>query len=126
LCPQEGSSRNQASPPQAPNNNAETQQVARSQAIVPLESAIFYNERRHVGLQGESVTYRMLKNILGEKFQQENWTSKVRQYAGPFSAWQAPPGDEEDSSDDLTYFDEDQTSLKWLVSNGRRPGKRSC
>jgi hypothetical protein len=100
------------------DNHAETQRVARSQAIEPLESAIFYKEHRHVGLPGESATYRLLKNILEEKVQRENWTSKLRQCAGPFSAWQAPPGEEEDSSDDFTYFDEDQTSLKGLVSNG--------
>jgi hypothetical protein len=53
-------------------NNAEKPRVTRSQAIESLESAIFYKEDRHAGLQGEHATYGLLKNILEEKFQQEN------------------------------------------------------
>jgi hypothetical protein len=58
----------------------------------------------------------LLKNILEEKFQQENWTSELRHCVGPFSDWQPSPG--EGDASDFTYFDEDQTLLKCLLSNG--------
>jgi hypothetical protein len=93
------------------------QRISRTQIQHPLETVKSFTKSPGMGLQGEYFTYQMLKNILADNFTEANWTSELRQFAGPdFSAWQPTP-DEADASD-FTYFDHDKTLLNWLLNNG--------
>jgi hypothetical protein len=88
-----------------------------TQLVDSTDAVGHFAEDREVGVLGEYFTYSTLKQVLKDDFDYENWTSELRHIACPrFPSWEPDPG-EEDASD-FTYFDEDKTLLKWLLSIG--------
>ena len=65
------------------------------------------------GIEGELKVYSMLKNVLGDEFTEENWTSELRHLVVPkFKEWK--PKDNTTFYADFTFVDKYSNLTEWL------------
>ena len=70
-----------------------------------------------IGIQGELRVFRTLQQIMGDRIDEDSWTSELRSHAGDeFTEWQ--PKNNSDVYCDFTVHDKEGTLTAWLIEAG--------